>query len=430
MKKLLLALLVISATFFSVTAQEAASEGGVEAKESSKSKTEKPKYSHWSLTLGGGMSVMDGDQSQQRHELFPYSSILGGGVFSLAYDFNPRVGLFAQYSYLSTKAATTYYPNSMSTAGSQAVLTNSYVHNMSLNVSINLATLLGRCFDNPKWAIYANVGMGVALYNISVFNESQDSHDYGLSYRGGYAGFIPVGFSVEYTPIKWLGIFWDGQYNYYLEDDLDSSVKGNTNDGIFYTGLVVRFKFSSKNRPHVRNLSWCQYADKENQLEEEIAKLKKRADDTDKEVDALKDEVEKLKSKKPEPPAPSLTEADVERMMGAQPSRACEPEIPAVYFNVNSYQSGEQARNTIAQVAQRMYADKSLKLELRGYCDYTGTESYNEKLSLERAEQVKRALVNEYGIDASRISVKGMGKTMGPKESYLPNRRCEFLFTK
>ena len=158
-----------------------------------------------------------------------------------------------------------------------------------------------------------------------------------------------------------------------------------------------------------------------------MAKLKKRADDTDKEIEAIKDEMEKLKNKKPEPPAPSLTEADVERMIGQQVKNDCE--APAVYFNVNSYQFSEQAQLTIAQVAQRMYEDKNLRLELKGYCDYTGTESYNEKLSLERAEHVKQELVKTYGVDASRITVKGMGRTMGPKESYLPNRRCEFVFT-
>ncbi len=50
-----------------------------------------------------------------------------------------------------------------------------------------------------------------------------------------------------------------------------------------------------------------------------------------------------------------------------------------------------------------------IKVEIEGYTDYIGTEEYNQKLSVERAETVKAYLVSK-GIKANRLSTIGYGK--------------------
>ena len=394
------------------------------------SETEKEKktskFNHWSIGIQGGMTLFDGDQSQKPSRIVPYSQALGGGGLNVEYTFNPRVGIFAQYSFYTTEGIATYYPDQYSAAGSQKISFQNYIHNVSLNASVNLITLLGKCYSNPKWNAYFNIGAGVGFYNISVYDMSDDKKDYALNSRNNYTFIVPMGFSLEYTPVKWLGIFWNTQYNFYFEDDLDASIKGNKDDGVIYTGLGLNFKFTTKGKQHVRNISWCQFADKDNELEDEIKKLQKRMADAEDDIKDLNEEVDSLKKRKPVCP-PTLTEADVERMIGKQEVADCEP--PSIYFNINSYQFTPEAEITIAQVAQRMYTHKNLKVTIKGYCDYTGSEAYNETLSKERAEHVKNVLVKTYGIEADRISTEGMGRTMGPKESYLPNRRCDFIFT-
>lgn len=64
-----------------------------------------------------------------------------------------------------------------------------------------------------------------------------------------------------------------------------------------------------------------------------------------------------------------------------------------------------------------------------GHTDASGSDSYNEKLSLLRAEEVKRYLVNDCGIAATRLEAVGMGKrflynTEDPRAD--ENRRVEF----
>ena len=48
---------------------------------------------------------------------------------------------------------------------------------------------------------------------------------------------------------------------------------------------------------------------------------------------------------------------------------------------------------------------------IEGYTDEVGSDEYNMKLSQQRAESVVKSLVDKFGIDPSRLSAKGYGKT-------------------
>ena len=65
----------------------------------------------------------------------------------------------------------------------------------------------------------------------------------------------------------------------------------------------------------------------------------------------------------------------------------------------------------IKQIAKILKANPKLKIEIDGYTDNIGTEAYNLKLSLKRAESVKDILVNIYKINPKRIIIKGFGES-------------------
>ena len=49
---------------------------------------------------------------------------------------------------------------------------------------------------------------------------------------------------------------------------------------------------------------------------------------------------------------------------------------------------------------------------MKGYADKnTGSAAYNKRLSVRRAEAVKKVIVDKYGIDTDRIDVLGVGDT-------------------
>lgn len=67
--------------------------------------------------------------------------------------------------------------------------------------------------------------------------------------------------------------------------------------------------------------------------------------------------------------------------------------------------------------------------QIVGHTDSAGSATYNERLSLLRAEEVKRHLVNDCGIDTNRLEAIGLGEA-APYDADNPradvNRRVEF----
>jgi OOP family OmpA-OmpF porin len=68
-------------------------------------------------------------------------------------------------------------------------------------------------------------------------------------------------------------------------------------------------------------------------------------------------------------------------------------------------------KKTIADFAAVLVKNPDAKVVIDGYTDYIGTDKYNIALSNRRANSFKKVLVKKYGIDASRIRIKGFGKT-------------------
>jgi outer membrane protein OmpA-like peptidoglycan-associated protein len=100
-----------------------------------------------------------------------------------------------------------------------------------------------------------------------------------------------------------------------------------------------------------------------------------------------------------------------------------------LYFQLDSAQlmpeSQQQATSILAEIAARSVAD----IIVIGHTDTMGEISYNDELSLQRANALREALV-EQGGDANRISVAGRGEreplVPTPDETPEPkNRRAE-----
>ncbi len=82
------------------------------------------------------------------------------------------------------------------------------------------------------------------------------------------------------------------------------------------------------------------------------------------------------------------------------------------------------------RVVEILKAYPTARIEIQGHTDSIGSESYNMKLGLKRAEAVKKYLV-DHGISADRLETKSFGETkpIAPndtKEGRAKNRRVEF----
>lgn len=85
------------------------------------------------------------------------------------------------------------------------------------------------------------------------------------------------------------------------------------------------------------------------------------------------------------------------------------------------------------KLLQLMNDNPTIKVQINGHTDNTGTEAHNNQLSLDRAKSVADYLISK-GIDAKRLTWKGFGSTKpiadnNTEEGKALNRRTEFVIT-
>ena len=123
-------------------------------------------------------------------------------------------------------------------------------------------------------------------------------------------------------------------------------------------------------------------------------------------------------------PEPSIDLDPFKILQGDKPVR-----IGGSNFKFGTAQLTKSAYERLDRIAEFGAAFPDAKLEITGHTDITGTDKVNKKLSLDRAESVKKYLVKK-GIAADRILTKGQGSSEPiadnkTKEGREQNRRVE-----
>lgn len=104
--------------------------------------------------------------------------------------------------------------------------------------------------------------------------------------------------------------------------------------------------------------------------------------------------------------------------------------IPGIEFDFNKATIKPSSRPTLDRAIEILEEYPDIKVHIIGHTDDVGTPEFNQQLSEQRAEAVKKYLVDG-GIDASRITTEGRGATdpQAPndnEENRAKNRRIEF----
>ena len=103
-------------------------------------------------------------------------------------------------------------------------------------------------------------------------------------------------------------------------------------------------------------------------------------------------------------------------------------------FANDSAEIKPEYRAEIADLAAFLKRFPGTDVEIGGHASNVGTAAYNLKLSERRADAVAKVLLNEHGISAGRVTVKGYGVTRPKVEGNTPaahaaNRRIEAVVT-
>jgi outer membrane protein OmpA-like peptidoglycan-associated protein len=130
------------------------------------------------------------------------------------------------------------------------------------------------------------------------------------------------------------------------------------------------------------------------------------------------------------PPPPPPVEAP------APPPPPPPPPAPAprpeqrvtVNFTAGSARLSNIAKAKLDEVALQMKQDPTLRAQVLGYTDNTGSPASQQKISEQRAQAVKNYLVTRHGIDPSRITTEGRG-TADATGNAADDRRAVVILT-
>ena len=113
-------------------------------------------------------------------------------------------------------------------------------------------------------------------------------------------------------------------------------------------------------------------------------------------------------------------------------------DLKSIYFDLNKSSIKDEAKVELQKVIAAMNKYPTLKIDIRSHTDSRGSDSYNMKLSEQRAKATIKYIVSQ-GIDNSRISGKGYGETQlinecsngvnCSEELHQLNRRSEFIIS-
>jgi len=103
--------------------------------------------------------------------------------------------------------------------------------------------------------------------------------------------------------------------------------------------------------------------------------------------------------------------------------------LPGVQFELNSARLVAQSTRVLDDAAKTLTIHEDIVVEVAGYTDSTGAESYNQTLSSKRAAAVAKYL-SDKGVSAERLKSKGYGESNpvadnSTKEGRKANRRVE-----
>jgi outer membrane protein OmpA-like peptidoglycan-associated protein len=102
-------------------------------------------------------------------------------------------------------------------------------------------------------------------------------------------------------------------------------------------------------------------------------------------------------------------QAEVDQLKATPTSRGLVLTLGDVLFDTGKAQLNPGSARKLDQLAQFLTDHPGRRVQIDGFTDSVGSESYNMSLSQERADTVRASLVSR-GIDRSRIGSQGYGK--------------------
>ena len=288
-------------------------------------------------------------------------------------------------------------PNSVASANANLGFNHSKHASVSLELMWDMFNSIGGVNPNRVFSIVPFVGVGGdANWDFKNNNGDQPQlsnvlREHHERYANPYKNVewtLPVtaGLQFRFRLCKYVDFFAEARAAFYA-DNWNNQVGAESIDALVQA--MGGFNFNIGGRGW-NKFNECNYVS-------QIAALNGQVNDLRAQLVACGQTVAALQAQLP---CPEVVEKDC----------ANAPLMATVRFKINSAKILPTEEVNVYSMAEWLKANPNEKIIIAGYADKdTGTAEYNMQLSEKRANAVKDALVNEYGIDANRLETKSFG---------------------
>lgn len=263
--------------------------------------------------------------------------------------------------------------------------------------------------DSPlKFNVDLGIGSGLVRARSASYNPNG---------RFAFSEHMSAGLSLD-IPVKDLGVLSFGFRNtYFIDDYIDATpVDGTSNDQLlrFFTSARVPLGPSAKTKTKIAEAEDLA-ATLSQTLEATKLEATENATEASAQIQSLENKVQNMGAELAE-----LKKAPKQQYI-----------LQSVLFEINSSEIRSTDVPELTSLKSLLENNTTLSATIIGHTDDSGPAAFNEKLSIDRASTVKAWLV-EKGIDASRLSIKGVSSNSplvpNSQESMRAvNRRTEII---
>ncbi|MFO7977734.1 MAG: OmpA family protein [Bacteroidales bacterium] len=391
-------------------------------------------YNKFSVELNGGLLSHYGDIKRYRY--YPGDELSFGGGFGLNYHVSPLLTL--RGSFLAGQLV------------GEMPRDDRHFENNFMEYTFNGIINFNQLFapnsrSNEFFSIYGVAGVGVISYRSQLMTISNDQvlDSYGYASDGTTKEdrvtdmTIPFGMGLKFRLSERFDVGIESAFRATKTDRLDAVDRGRTAHDMYnYTsvGITIRLGKNTKT-PYWASAAETVYpgdvqrmdklANQVSAAEEKVVQLEQTIEeqDYDKDITELRQGVSALEEKNNEL---SMRMHQMHDRMGVN-ADASTAALLSVYFNLNSAALDATNYERVAAAARFMQANPDVNIELVGHADSSGPDRFNRILSERRAQTVHDALVNDFRIDTSRLSVsyRGTEDPMSDNNTDV-NRRVDF----
>ena len=280
------------------------------------------------------------------------------------------------------------------------ILSKTFVQRYGLLINFNLLSLFNHSYQTP-WRLDLAPAAYIANTNSHLLDKTNKaSFKKGIiGWHLGYGGQVFA--SYTFAENMHVGIY--GGYTQYLEQQIDGLPRVHSTNYTFDVGAKIIYTFNKKGKEAISASELITVIPDISSFipNDSITELESSFE----EIDSLSGSTEITDTIAVEAQTPSMQHCKEEK---EEHQFFSDSPFPIIYFSFNSIWIEPGQRSKVVEIAQALKADSSIRIRIVGWGDEVGGEDVNKRVSLKRAEAVKKRLVKSL-ISADRIEVIGAG---------------------